>query len=41
MRLTHIAEDRETAETPDLEAALKEYDERDSRRVALWTDRFQ
>lgn len=41
MRLTQIAEDRETGEAPDLEAAVREYDERDKSRVAMWVDRFQ
>jgi len=41
MRLTQIGEDRETAEAPDLDAAIREYDERDERRVTQWNDRFR
>ena len=41
MRLTQISEDRETAEAPDLGAAIREYDERDGSRLAMWADRFQ
>lgn len=36
MRLTEIGEDRETAETGDLAAALQTYEARDTARVATW-----
>lgn len=40
MRLTQIGEDREAAEAPDLESAVRKYEERDQARVAMWTERF-
>ena len=40
MRLTQMAEDRETTEVPDLEAAVRDYDERDRLRVDKWIKHF-
>ncbi|AKI00843.1 NADH:flavin oxidoreductase [Hoeflea sp. IMCC20628] len=40
MRLTELGEDRETAEIPELEKAIREYDLRDNKRAALWNARF-
>lgn len=40
MQLTRIGEDRETADAQDLEAAVREYDERDEARVDVWNERF-
>ncbi len=41
MRLTHIGQDRETEELPDLETTVRIYNDRDKDRVAAWNDRFQ
>lgn len=41
MRLTQLGEDRETTESPDLETAIKDYENRDRDRVALWRTRLQ
>ena len=41
MRLTQIAEDRETTDVPDLMAAVKAYEERDIGRIAKWKNQFQ
>jgi len=41
MRLTALAEDRETRDVLDLEAAVKAYDDRDNDRIAKWKSRFQ
>lgn len=40
MRLTELGEDRETGETPDLDAAIHDYDARDAARVTPWHSRF-
>ena len=40
MRLTAIGEDRETAETLDLETAISRYEARDTTRTALWNSHF-
>lgn len=40
MRLTELAEDRETAAPMDLAAALESYQARDAKRSALWQRRF-
>lgn len=39
MRLTELAEDRETAATGDLHEAIRAYEDRDTRRIASWTAR--
>ena len=41
MRLTQLAEDRETTDVPDLMAAVKAYEDRDFDRIAKWKGRFQ
>jgi len=41
MRLTQLAEDRETTDVPDLMAAVKAYEDRDFDRIAKWKNRFQ
>ena len=41
MRLTHLGQDSETDEIPDLETAVKIYNDRDKNRVATWNDRFR
>ncbi|MGI9508197.1 MAG: NADH:flavin oxidoreductase/NADH oxidase family protein [Geminicoccaceae bacterium] len=41
MRLTALAEDRETTDTLDLGAAVKAYEDRDNDRIAMWKSRFQ
>lgn len=40
MRLTQVAEDRETEKVSDLDAVRKQYEGRDERRTANWIDRF-
>jgi len=40
MRLTEIGEDRETAGLPDLDTAIREYEARDTSRIAAWKSRF-
>lgn len=40
MRLTALAEDRGTDTPADLHLALRQYTDRDTRRVALWNARF-
>ena len=40
MRLTQVGEDRETAGIPDLDAAVRDYDERDRLRADKWIQRF-
>ncbi len=40
MRLTQVGEGRETAERPDLDAAVRDYDERDRLRADKWIQRF-
>lgn len=40
MRLTQISEDRETAEVPDLDVAVADYDQRDAKRTISWIERF-
>ena len=41
MRLTALAEDRETVDALDLRAAVKAYDDRDNDRIAKWKSQFQ
>ncbi len=41
MRLTEIGEGREAGDVPDLEAAIREYDERDKRRAVVWSEHFK
>ena len=41
MRLTALAEDRDTTEIHDLLAAKKAYDDRDKDRIETWNGRFQ
>lgn len=41
MRLTALAEDRETTAPNDLTAAVKAYEDRDVDRIAKWKNRFQ
>jgi len=41
MRLTALAEDRETTDALDLKAAVKAYEDRDNDRVAKWKGRFR
>jgi 2,4-dienoyl-CoA reductase-like NADH-dependent reductase (Old Yellow Enzyme family) len=41
MRLTELAEDRETTDVLDLRAAVKAYEDRDFDRIAKWKNRFQ
>ena len=38
MRLTQLAEDRETTDLPDLKAIMKSCEERDTGRIAKWKD---
>ena len=40
MRLTELGQDRETAQMPDIETAIRDYDARDTKRISLWNDRF-
>jgi len=40
MRLTKIGEDRETSGPPDLDAAVRDYEARDTNRIAAWKSRF-
>jgi len=37
---TEIGEGRETAQMPDIETAIAEYERRDVARISLWNDRF-
>jgi 2,4-dienoyl-CoA reductase-like NADH-dependent reductase (Old Yellow Enzyme family) len=41
MRLTALAEDRETTDVLDLMAAVKAYEDRDNDRIEKWKSRFQ
>jgi 2,4-dienoyl-CoA reductase-like NADH-dependent reductase (Old Yellow Enzyme family) len=41
MRLTALAEDRETSDALDLRAAMNAYEDRDNHRVVKWKDRFR
>ena len=41
MRLTALAEDRETTDVLDLWAAVKAYEDRDNERIATWKSRFR
>jgi len=41
MRLTQLAEDRETTEVPDLMAVAKAYEERDIGRIEKWKKQFR
>ncbi|MFY0612551.1 MAG: NADH:flavin oxidoreductase/NADH oxidase family protein [Hyphomicrobiaceae bacterium] len=41
MRLTELGEDRELSDATRLEAAIKDYDERDLRRVTEWNAHFE
>jgi 2,4-dienoyl-CoA reductase-like NADH-dependent reductase (Old Yellow Enzyme family) len=40
MRLTQLAENLETTEIPDLETAIREYEDRDRDRVTAWKNHF-
>ncbi|MGJ8572734.1 MAG: hypothetical protein ACSHXI_18755 [Hoeflea sp.] len=40
MRLTELGQGRETDHMPDIETAITNYDTRDTKRIALWNDRF-
>ena len=41
MRLTQLAEDRETDEIPDLVNSIRDYDDRDTGRVETWNNHFR
>lgn len=40
MRLTELGEDRETAQMPDIDTAMRDYGARDRLRTGLWSHRF-
>lgn len=40
LRLTQLAEDRETTAVPDLASAITEYEQRDNERVLKWKQQF-
>ncbi len=41
LRLTELGEDRTPADATALEAAIKEYEQRDSDRISVWNTRFR
>ncbi|SPH24491.1 NADH oxidase [Defluviimonas aquaemixtae] len=41
MRLTELGEDREPADSTELEASIREYEDRDSDRISTWNARFR
>lgn len=40
MRLTELGEDREPSDATGLEAAIRDYDDRDRKRIAIWKTHF-
>ena len=41
MRLTALGEDRAPSDSTELEASIREYEERDSDRISIWNARFR